>query len=138
MSPSWRQRFNVWARPAGDRAAGRCAQVRASQRGGRTNLLTARSIEFDAVVVAAGTKPAHDIKLVLLLQEAFRHCKAVAAWGDGADALTAAGIDLGSAGVLTADSVDRSFTTALGEAVGLHRVWERAVDVMASAVAPVR
>ncbi|BBX06616.1 catalase [Mycolicibacterium aichiense] len=101
-------------------------------------LLTARSIEFDAVVVAAGTKPAHDIKLVLLLQEAFRHCKAVAAWGDGADALTAAGIDLGSAGVLTADSVDRSFTTALGEAVGLHRVWERAVDVMASAVAPVR
>ena len=41
-------------------------------------LLTARSIEFDAVVVADGTTPTSDIKLVLLLQEAFRHCKALA------------------------------------------------------------
>ena len=38
-------------------------------------LLTARSIEYDAVVVAAGTKPTRDIKLVVLLQEVFRHCK---------------------------------------------------------------
>ncbi len=44
-------------------------------------LLTARSIEVDAVVVAGGTTPTNDIKLVLLLQEAFRHCKAMAAWG---------------------------------------------------------
>jgi catalase len=100
--------------------------------------LTARSIEFDAIVVAAGTKPTRDIKLIVLLQEAFRHCKGIAAWGDGTDALAAAGIDLDSPGVLVADSVDRAFTTALAEAVGLHRVWERAVDVMTSAVAPVR
>ena len=46
-------------------------------------LLTARSIEFDAVVVAAGTAPSGDIKLVMMLQEAFRHCKALRAWGDG-------------------------------------------------------
>ncbi|WP_445167011.1 catalase [Mycolicibacterium sp. Dal123E01] len=101
-------------------------------------LLTARSIEFDAVVVAAGTKPTKDIKLILLLQEAFRHCKAVAAWGDGTQALEAAGIGLDAPGVLIADGVNRSFTDALAEAVGLHRVWERAVDVMASEVAPVR
>jgi catalase len=46
-------------------------------------LATTRSIEFDALVVASGTTPTADIKLVVLLQEAFRHCKAVAAWGDG-------------------------------------------------------
>jgi catalase len=40
--------------------------------------LTARSVEFDAVVVAAGTASA-DIKLITLLREAFRHCKPIAA-----------------------------------------------------------
>jgi catalase len=99
-------------------------------------LLTARSIEYDALVVAAGTKPTRDIKLIVLLQEAFRHCKTISAWGDGTAALAAAGIDLGSPGVLVADTVDKSFTDALAEAVGRHRVWERAVNVMASAVAP--
>jgi catalase len=101
-------------------------------------LLTARSIEYDALVIAAGTMPTNDIKLVVLLQEAFRHCKAVAAWGDGTEALEAAGIGLDAPGVLVGDSVDRSFTDSLAKAVGLHRVWERAVDVMASEVAPVR
>jgi len=101
-------------------------------------LLTTRSIEFDAVVVADGTKPTNDLKLVLLLQEAFRHCKPIAAWGDGTAALRAAGIPLDAPGVLVADKMDRKFTTALAKAVGLHRVWERAVDVMASEVAPAR
>jgi catalase len=101
-------------------------------------LLTARSIEYDALVVAAGTKPTRDIKLIVLLQEAFRHCKPVAAWGDGTEALTAAGISLDGAGVLVAEAVDKSFTDALATAVGLHRVWDRAVDVMASEVAPAR
>jgi len=31
-----------------------------------------------------------------------------------------------------------TYRHALADAVGLHRVWERAVDVMASDVAPVR
>jgi catalase len=101
-------------------------------------LLTARSIEYDAIVIAAGTAPTNDVKLIVLLQEAFRHCKAVGAWGDGTAALEAAGIGLGSPGVLVADSVDKSFTDALGNAVGLHRVWDRAVDVMASEAAPAR
>jgi hypothetical protein len=43
-------------------------------------LLTARSIEFDALVV--GTTSG-DIRLTMLLQEAFRHCKPLAAWGNG-------------------------------------------------------
>ena len=44
-------------------------------------LLTARSVEFDALVVAGGTTPSGDIKLTLLLQEAFRHCKVLARVG---------------------------------------------------------
>ena len=99
-------------------------------------LLTARSIEFDAVVVAGGTTPSGDIKLVLLLQEAFRHAKVLGAWGDGTAVLEAAGIPAGSAGVVTADTVAKSFTDQLTAAVGLHRVWERAHAVMASAVPP--
>jgi catalase len=101
-------------------------------------LLTARSIEFDALVIAAGTTPTRDIKLAVLLQEAFRHCKAMGAWGDGTAVLEAAGIGLDSPGVIVADGVDKSFTNALVQAVGLHRVWDRAVDVMASEVAPAR
>ena len=100
-------------------------------------LLTTRSIEFDALVVAAGTTPTNDIKLVLLLQEAYRHCKAIAAWGDGAAILTAAGIDPDAPGLVIGDTVDRTFTATLVAALGLHRAWDRADYVMASAIAPV-
>jgi catalase len=100
-------------------------------------LLTARSVEFDALVVAGGTTPSGDIKLTLLLQEAFRHCKVLAAWGDGTAVLEAAGITAGAAGVVTGDTAAKSFTDQLTAAVGLHRAWDRAPEVMASAVPPV-
>jgi catalase len=101
-------------------------------------LATARSIEFDAVVVAAGTTPTNDIKLVVLLQEAFRHCKAIAAWGDGSAVLDAANIPLMGPGLVVADQVGKEFTASLAVALGLHRAWDRASSVMASAVAPAR
>ncbi|MFC9250791.1 catalase [Amycolatopsis thailandensis] len=94
--------------------------------------LTARSIEFDAVVIAGGTAGLHDIKLTVLLQEAFRHCKVIGAWGDGAQVLTDAGIDTGAPGVVLADEVAKPFSTELVDAVGMHRVWERAERVMNS------
>ena len=97
-------------------------------------LATARSIEFDALVVAGGTTPSRDIKLVVLLQEAFRHCKTLAAWGDGAAVLKAAGISVRDPGVEVSKSVDKAFTAQLAAALGLHRVWDRAPKVMASAV----
>jgi catalase len=99
-------------------------------------LLTVRSVEFDSLVIAGGTAPTGDIKLVLLLQEAFRHSKALGAWGDGTAILEAAGIPADSAGVLTGESVVKSFTDELIAAVGLHRAWDRAPAVMASAVPP--
>jgi catalase len=110
-------------------------------RGSRTEtvertLLTARSIEFDALVVADRTTPTPDIKLVLLLQEAYRHCKTLAAWGTGTAVLEAAGIDTGGAGVVIGDTVVKAFTDELTAAVGLHRAWHRAAAVMASAVPP--
>jgi catalase len=93
-------------------------------------------VEFDAVLVAAGTTPTNDIKLFVLLQEAFRHCKALGAWGDGTAVLSGAGIVLDGPGVLVADSVGKAFTQNLVAALGLHRAWDRAIAVMASAVPP--
>ena len=101
----------------------------------RTNL-TARSIEFDLVVVADGTTPTGDIKQTILLQEAYRHCKALAAWGDGHAVLTGAGIDISSPGVTVAKTGGKRFTGQLVVALGLHRAWDRAPQVMASAVPP--
>jgi catalase len=101
-------------------------------------LATARSIEFDAVVVAAGTTPTADIKLIVLLQEAFRHCKALAAWGDGAAVLKVARIPTKGPGVAVANDVDNAFLANLAAALGLHRAWDRATSVMASAVPPAR
>jgi catalase len=98
---------------------------------------TARSIEFDAVVVAGGTTSGADLRLVVLLQEAFRHCKALAAWGDGTAVLKAARIPVKGPGVEIAEAADKAFVTALADAVGLHRAWDRAPKVMASAVPPV-
>ncbi|SDJ47890.1 catalase [Frankineae bacterium MT45] len=101
----------------------------------RTNL-TARSIEFDAIVVAAGTTPTGDIKQVVLLQEAYRHCKAMAAWGDGEATLADAGLDLDTPGVTVGEAVDKAFIDALVASVGLHRAWDRAELVTASTVPP--
>jgi catalase len=99
-------------------------------------LATTRSIEFDALVVAGGTAPTGDIKLVVLLQEAFRHCKALAAWGDGVAVLKAARIPVEGPGIEIADGVDKAFTAKLATALGLHRAWDRAPKIMASAVPP--
>ena len=99
---------------------------------------TARSIEFDAVVVADGTNPKPDLKRTLLLQEAYHHCKALAAWGDGAEILADAGIAVDDPGVVIEEKVAKPFTDGLRTQLGLHRAWERTDKVMASAVPPVR
>jgi len=99
---------------------------------------TARSIEFDAVVVAGGALERLDIKMVVLLHEMLRHCKPLGAWGDARNALQRVDIDLQDPGVVTDDDASSSFGAELLAALGLHRVWDRADAVMSSAVAPVR
>jgi catalase len=103
--------------------------------------LTARSTEFDAVIVAGGAtrasdaKPGRDAKagepgasldprVVLLLSEAFRHAKALGVWGEGSATLDAAGIPQGTAGVLVADTAGE-LVPQLAELLASHRVWER-------------
>ncbi len=69
-------------------------------------------------------------------REAFRHCKPIAAWGDGVAVLKAARISTKDPGVEIAEEVDKAFTAGLAAALGLHRAWDGQPNVMASAVPP--
>ncbi len=100
-----------------------------------------RSVEFDAVILAGSPVPAPDAlvardskagedddpqldpRVVLLLQESFRHAKAIGAWGAGVDALELAGV-ADAPGVLTGDDPAAVFAE-VHTALGSHRVWER-------------
>ncbi|MFC0623649.1 catalase [Kribbella deserti] len=87
--------------------------------------LTTRSIEYDAILVAAGNPSLQDLKLTVLLGEMFRHCKVIGAWGDGDQVLTAAGIDTTAPGILLSETIAKPYTTELFAALGLHRAWDR-------------
>ncbi|GAB2577175.1 catalase [Paractinoplanes abujensis] len=102
---------------------------------------TARSIEFDAILLAGAPAPAPDAipardakagagapvtidpRVLLLVEEAWRHAKAIAAWGGGVDVLAAAGI-AGTPGVISADSGSAALTE-LQPLLAQHRVWPR-------------
>ncbi|MBB5958158.1 catalase [Saccharothrix tamanrassetensis] len=116
----------VIAARGGDLAHGLIAQ--------RT-FLTARSVEFDALLVAAAPPPAPDAlpvrdekagaaaspidpRVQLLIEETYRHAKTIGAWGPGT-ALVGTG-----PGVVTGDGptdVVQEVLTLMGE----HRVWAR-------------
>jgi catalase len=97
---------------------------------------TGRSIEFDAIVVADGAPKDGDFRAPVMLQEAFRHLKAVGAWGDGVEVLRAAGIDPGSPGVLTGKKANAKLAAATVAALGMHRAWDRTPLVRGSMVPP--
>jgi catalase len=101
-----------------------------------------RSVEYDAVLVAGSPAPGADALVVrdskageegapmldprvaLLLQECFRHAKAIGAWGAGIDALEVAGVAADAPGVLGGDDPEAVFA-GVHAALGAHRVWER-------------
>ncbi|KRE36912.1 catalase [Janibacter sp. Soil728] len=108
-------------------------------------LLTARSVELDALLLvgapgaqadpqsgtdarafdpsgAAGST-AIDPRLQLLVAEAFRHGKAIGAWGPGTDAVTAL-TPGGAPGVVAGEDVTDVCAQLLTLLAG-HRVWER-------------
>jgi catalase len=100
------------------------------RKGSRTEIVertfaTARSIEFDAVVIAGNTAPVSDPQLMVLLQEAYRHCKPLGAWGSGAQLLIDAGVPTDAPGVLVGDTMVKAYSAELFAALGMHRVWER-------------
>jgi catalase len=107
-------------------------------------LAAARSVEFDALLLAGRLAPAPDSygardakagltapeesavdpRVTLLAGETFRHAKPIGGWSGADEALAAAGCSRTAPGVV----VDDAATAVLAEVVRLlaaHRVWER-------------
>ncbi|MDH2414601.1 catalase [Nocardioides sp. CER19] len=94
---------------------------------GQRSYTTARSVELDALLVADGTGAhAVDPHVVLLVQECFRHGKAIGVWGDGSESLTAAGVDPSGPGIVNS-SAPLEVLSEVSTLMGAHRVWERAL-----------
>jgi catalase len=98
-------------------------------------------VELDAVLVAGAPAPAPDAlavrdekagaagttaldpRVVLLLEECFRHGKVIGAWGAGVTALDVTGCT-GAAGVVHGETgVD--VLAQVQEQLAMHRVWDR-------------
>lgn len=103
--------------------------------------LTASSVELDAVVLLGSAAPAPDARPVFdakagtaadgvdprvakMVQEAYRHAKAIFAVPDARGVLAAAGVDESAAGVVVAAEA-AVLVEALEVALGRHRVWDR-------------
>lgn len=103
--------------------------------------LTARSVEFDAVLLAGSGAPAQDAaagrdakagrpgtgvdpRLALLLSELFRHSKAIGGWGAAGDCLDAAGIPRDAAGLAVGEGAE-DVVARLTELLKAHRAWDR-------------
>lgn len=96
-------------------------------------LVTTRSVEYDAILVAGAPRSADDRtggagaadpRALLLVEEAYRHCKAIGAWGEGTEVLAAAGADAGAAGIVVADDPTEVLSRVL-ELLEEHRAWNR-------------
>lgn len=102
---------------------------------------TARSVEFDALLVAGAPAPgadaygardakagdlggAIDPRVLLMLAEAYRHGKPIGGWDGAMEALALAAIPTGAPGVLLGDRGDEVLTEIV-RLLGRHRVWER-------------
>jgi catalase len=101
---------------------------------------TARSVEFDAVLVGgqclrapdalpstdakagAGEDLSIDPRVRLLLEECFRHAKAIGAWGAGREVVTASGCV--GPGVVTGEDAEQVLAD-VQQLLAAHRVWER-------------
>lgn len=64
--------------------------------------------------------------MTVLLQEMYRHCKALGAWGNGTNILEAAGVPTGAPGIVTGAKANDDLVAMLVEALGKHRAWDRA------------
>ena len=101
---------------------------------------TVRSVELDAVLLAgcraagadalpartprpAATAAALDPRVVLLVEECYRHGKAIGAWGAGPRRSSAARHD-GAPGVVLVDDAARR-VAEVQQLMAAHRVWDR-------------
>ncbi|MEZ0579039.1 catalase [Nocardioides sp. MH1] len=100
-----------------------------------------RSIEFDALLLAGCPAPAPDAlpvrnakadeptapldpRVRLMLEECYRHAKAIGAWGAGTDALLATGIPEAAPGVVRGEAGEDTLAE-LEQLMRNHRAWER-------------
>jgi catalase len=102
---------------------------------------TVRSVELDVVLVAGAPAPAPDAlpgldakagaagspvvdpRVLLLVEECFRHAKAIGAWGEGVTTLEAAACT-DEAGIIRGE-VGTEVLAQVEELMARHRVWER-------------
>jgi len=87
---------------------------------------TASSVQADALVVAGGAALADEPAVIAYVQTAYRHFKTIAAWGNGAQVLEAAGIAIDEPGIIIVDRFSKRFASSLISAISTHRHWERA------------
>jgi len=103
---------------------------------------TARSVEYDVLLVAGAPVPAPDAqpgrdekagaaasrtvdpRVVLMVEECFRHAKVIGAWGAGTEVLAAAGVPVDAPGVVTGET-GSAVLAEVAEQMAFHRVWER-------------
>ncbi|TDE27408.1 catalase [Actinomadura sp. 6K520] len=106
------------------------------------SFLTARSTEFDAVILAGAPAPGKDAfatrdakawsgtdapidpRVLLMLTEAYRHAKPVGVVTGARPALDAAGIPTGAPGVVVGDDGSAVLDEVV-DLLGHHRVWDR-------------
>ncbi|MEO6051129.1 MAG: catalase, partial [Pyrinomonadaceae bacterium] len=84
----------------------------------------ATSVVYDAVFVAGGNSLATDADAIHFVNEAYKHCKAIAAASGGADFLKKTFVDASSEGVITGGDV-KSLIANFVDAVAQHRFWSR-------------
>lgn len=89
------------------------------------SFFTAASVMFDAVYVPGGKKSVNallgEADALHFIDEAFKHCKAIAAEAEGMQLLEASQISMDDPGVITGKNTDKRFI----EAIAAHRFWER-------------
>ncbi|MFC5813866.1 catalase [Nonomuraea harbinensis] len=104
--------------------------------------VTARSVEFDALLVASAPAPGKDAygardakagggsdaavdpRVLLLITEAYRHAKPIGGWGTASQVFTQAGIPTQAPGVLLGDDGPAVLRETL-QLLAAHRVWDR-------------
>ncbi|MFI7551497.1 catalase [Micromonospora sediminimaris] len=102
---------------------------------------TGRSVELDALLLASAPAPAPDAmpardakagaasstavdpRVQLMVEECWRHAKAIGAWGSGVTVLEQVGV-ADTPGVVTGDSAS-DVLTAVQQLMADHRVWHR-------------
>ena len=94
--------------------------------------VTGSSVLYDAIVIGGNvaTKIASNGNAIHWVLEAFKHCKTIAAWGDGVTLFERLGDISTDPAVITDTTVTDDFLNRLTLAIAKHRNWERDVDAI--------